>query len=544
VQRFVYRSDVVKTETSTDFDAVVVGAGFAGMYMLYRLRNAGLTVRVYEAGDGVGGTWYWNRYPGARCDVESMEYSYSFSPELQQDWKWTERFATQPEILSYLNHVADRFDLRPDIQLETTVTAAEYDDADETWTVTLHDGTSVTARFFIMAAGCLSNARVPSFAGLDSYLGRTFHTGDWPAGGVDLTALRVGVIGTGSSGVQVIPEVADDAGELVVFQRTPNFTMPARNAPLTPEQITEFKAEYEQLRERARHSPNGTLRKNYAESAVAAPDEVREERFEFGWQRGGNDIVGSFNDFMVDKAANDLLANFLRAKIRSIVSDPDVAESLTAQTYPVGAKRLCLGTDYYETFNRQNVTLVDLQKTPVDTFTPRGIHTTEQEYELDAIVFATGFDAMTGSILRVDIRGRGGRSLRDDWTAGPHTYLGVACHGYPNMFLITGPGSPSVLSNVVVSIEQHVEWISDHLEYLRKNDLSTSEADFRAQEDWVMHVNEVADRTLMPKAASWYMGANVPGKPRVFMPYIGGVGKYREICDEIADDDYRGFVTH
>jgi cyclohexanone monooxygenase len=544
VQRFVYRSDVVKTETSTDFDAVVVGAGFAGMYMLYRLRNAGLTVRVYEAGDGVGGTWYWNRYPGARCDVESMEYSYSFSPELQQDWQWTERFATQPEILRYLNHVADRFDLRPDIQLETTVTAAEYDDANETWTVTLHDGTSVTARFFIMAAGCLSNARVPSFPGLDSYLGRTFHTGDWPAGGVDLTVLRVGVIGTGSSGVQVIPEVADDAGELVVFQRTPNFTMPARNAPLTPEQIAEFTAEYEQLRERARHSPNGTLRKNYAESAVAASDEVREERFEYGWQRGGNDIVGSFNDFMVDKAANDLLANFLRAKIRSIVSDPDVAESLTAQTYPVGAKRLCLGTDYYETFNRQNVTLVDLQKTPVDTFTPRGIRTTEKEYELDAIVFATGFDAMTGSILRVDIRGRGGRSLRDDWAAGPHTYLGVACHGYPNMFLITGPGSPSVLSNVVVSIEQHVEWISDHLEYLRKNDLSSSEADFRAQEDWVTHVNEVADRTLMPKAASWYIGANVPGKPRVFMPYIGGVGKYREICDEIADDEYRGFVTH
>ena len=544
MQRFVYRSHVVKTETSTDFDAVVVGAGFAGMYMLYRLRNCGLRTRVYEAGDGVGGTWYWNRYPGARCDVESMEYSYSFSPELQQEWQWTERFATQPEILRYLNHVADRFDLRPDIQLETMVTAAEYDDANETWIVTLQDGTRVTTQFFIMAAGCLSNARVPSFPGLDSYVGSTFHTGDWPADGVDLTGRRVGVIGTGSSGVQVIPEVANDAGELVVFQRTPNFTMPARNAPLTPEQIAEFKADYDELRERARHSPNGTLRKNYAESALAAPEEVRLERFEYGWQRGGNDIVGSFNDFIVNKAANDLLADFLRSKIRSIVSDPAVAESLTAQTYPVGAKRLCLGTDYYETFNRENVTLVDLRKTPVDTFTPRGIRTTEKEYELDAIIFATGFDAMTGSILRVDIRGRGGRSLRDDWAAGPHTYLGVACHGYPNLFLITGPGSPSVLSNVVVSIEQHVEWISDHLEYLGKNDLNTSEAEFRAQEDWVTHVNEVADRTLMPKAASWYMGANVPGKPRVFMPYLGGVGKYREICDEIAADDYRGFVTH
>jgi cyclohexanone monooxygenase len=543
VQVFVYRSDVVKTEESTDYDAVVVGAGFAGMYMLYRLRNAGLTVRVFEAGDGVGGTWYWNRYPGARCDVESMEYSYSFSPELQQEWHWTERFATQPEILRYLNHVADRFDLRPDIQLETTVTAAEYDEASETWDVTLHDNSTVTARFFIMAAGCLSNARVPSFPGLDSYVGRTFHTGDWPAEGVDLTGQRVGIIGTGSSGVQVIPEVANGAGELYVFQRTPNFTMPARNAPLTPEQIADFKARYPELRERARHSPNGTLRKNYAESALTAPEDVRRERFEYGWQRGGNDIVGSFNDFMTNKSANDLLADFLRDKIRSIVRDPEVASSLTAQNYPVGAKRLCLGTDYYETFNRDNVRLVDLRRTPVEEFTPRGIRTTQQEYELDAVIFATGFDAMTGSILRVDIRGRGGRSLRDDWAAGPHTYLGLACHGYPNMFLITGPGSPSVLSNVVVSIEQHVEWIGDHLEYLRKNDLSTSEADLQAQEDWVAHVNEVADRTLMPKAASWYMGANVPGKPRVFMPYIGGVGKYREICDEIADDDYRGFVT-
>jgi cyclohexanone monooxygenase len=539
----MYRNRVVKTEKSADFDAVVVGAGFAGMYMLYRLRNAGMTVRVFEAGDGVGGTWYWNRYPGARCDVESMEYSYSFSAELQQEWQWTERFATQPEILRYLNHVADRFDLRPDIQLETTVTAAEYDEASGTWDVTLHDNSTHTARYLIMAVGCLSNARVPSFPGLDSYVGRTFHTGDWPVEGVDLTGQRVGVIGTGSSGVQVIPEVANGAGELFVFQRTPNFTMPARNAPLTPEQVATFKAQYAQLRELARHSSNGTLRKNYAESALAAPEDVRRERFEYGWQRGGNDIVGSFNDFMTNKSANDLLADFLRDKIRSIVRDPDVAASLTAQNYPVGAKRLCLGTDYYETFNRGNVRLVDLRKTPVEEFTPRGIRTTEREYELDAVIFATGFDAMTGSILRVDIRGRGGRSLRDDWAAGPHTYLGLACHGYPNLFLITGPGSPSVLSNVVVSIEQHVEWIGDHLEYLRKNDLSSSEVDLPAQDGWVAHVNEVADRTLMPKAASWYMGANVPGKPRVFMPYVGGVGKYRETCDDVAADDYRGFVT-
>ena len=524
-----------------DYDAVVVGAGFAGMYMLHRLRNAGFAVRVYEAGAGVGGTWYWNRYPGARCDVESMEYSYSFSEELQQEWEWTERFATQPEILRYLNHVADRFDLRPDIQLETTVVSADYDEANARWTVSLHDGSQVTARFVIMASGCLSQARVPSFPGLDSYLGRTFHTGDWPVEGVDLTGQRVGVIGTGSSGVQVIPLVAQEAAELVVFQRTPNFTMPARNAPLNPEKIAATKVRYDELRETARHSRNGTLRVNHDEPASTAPAQLRLERYEAGWAYGGNDIVGSFNDLMVDQSSNDTLADFLRGKVRSIVKDPEVAHALTAQEYPVGAKRMCLGTDYYETFNRENVTLVDLRSEPIETITPQGIRTAAREYELDAIVFATGFDAMTGAILRVDIHGRGGRSLREDWAHGPHTYLGLSAHGYPNLFFITGPGSPSVLSNVVVSIEQHVEWIGDQIEYLRKNDLTTSEPDLDAQEAWVAHVNEVAGRTLMMKAASWYLGANVPGKPRVFMPYVGGVGRYREICDEVAADSYRGF---
>jgi len=526
----------------SDFDAVVVGAGFAGLYMLHRLRNAGFTVRVYEAGAGVGGTWYWNRYPGARCDVESLEYSYSFSEELQQEWEWTERFATQPEIMRYLNHVADRFDLRPDIQLNTTVVSAIFDDEELLWTVGLSDGTSVTTRFVIMASGCLSAARIPSFPGLDEYRGRTLHTGDWPKDGVDFTGQRVGVIGTGSSGVQVIPLVAQEARELVVFQRTANFTMPARNAPLDRRTIEEVKANYPALRAQARVSRNGTLRVNYDEPAVTAPESLRRERYEFGWSRGGNDIVGSFNDLMVDQRANDTLANFLRDKIRHIVSDPDVATKLTSQPYPVGAKRMCLGTDYYETFNLDNVELVDLQSSPIERVTTNGIRTADREYQLDSIVFATGFDAMTGAILRVDIRGRDGRSLREDWADGPHTYLGLTSAGYPNLFFITGPGSPSVLSNVVVSIEQHVEWIGDHLEYLRKNNLATTEADVAAQDDWVAHVNEVASRTLMMKAASWYLGANVPGKPQVFMPYVGGVGTYRAICDEVADDDYRGFV--
>ena len=532
----------IKEQTGS-YDAVVVGAGFAGLYSLYRLRAAGFSVRVFEAGDGVGGTWYWNRYPGARCDVESIEYSYSFSAELEAEWEWSERFATQPEILRYLNHVADRFALRPDIQLGARVAAARYDETAEQWDVTLGDGTSVRARYLVMAVGGLSTARTPDLPGLSSFGGATYHTGHWPTEGADFTGQRVGVIGTGSSGVQVIPLVAQEAAELVVFQRTANFTLPARNAPLTRGKVEYFQAHRAELRAQERASRNGTLRKNYDESALAAPAEVREQRFGHWWEIGGSDIIGTFNDLTVDQRANDLLADFIRGKVRQIVRDPRAAAALTSQDYPVGAKRVCLGTDYYETFNRDTVRLVNLREAPLESVTPTGIRTSDAVYELDAIVFATGFDAMTGSILGVDIYGRGGRSLREDWAAGPHTYLGLACNGYPNLFLITGPGSPSVLSNVVVSIEQHVEWVCDHLEYLRKKDLTTTEADYDAQEDWVALVNELASRTLMPKAASWYMGANVPGKPRVFMPFIGGVGRYREICDAVAADDYRGFVT-
>jgi cyclohexanone monooxygenase len=526
----------------TDYDAIVVGAGFAGLYMLHRLRTAGFSVRVYETAPSVGGTWYWNRYPGARCDVESMEYSYSFSPELAAEWEWTERFPTQPEILRYLNHVADRFELRPDIQLETRVTAAEYDDVDRCWTVTPDSGSRVTARFVVLAVGCLSTRRTPDFPGLDTFRGLAVHSGDWPHEPVDLAGKRVGVIGTGSSGVQLIPLVAEQAAHTVVFQRTPNFTMPARNRPLRPDEVREFRAHYAELRDIARHSRNGTLRHNYPERAVTAPPELIEERYAAGWARGGSDIIGSFSDLAVDQNANDTLARFLRGKIQSIVRDPVTAALLAAQDYPVGAKRMCLGTDYYETFNRPDVTLVDVRTQPIQEITPRGIRTDEREYPLDVIVFATGFDAMTGAILAIDIRGVDGRSLREDWAHGPHTYLGLSSAGYPNLFFVTGPGSPSVLSNVVVSIEQHVEWIGDQLEHLRKHDLTRTEATAAAQEKWVRHVNETAAATLMMKAASWYLGANVPGKPRVFLPYIGGVGRYREICDDVAGDDYRGFA--
>ena len=538
-------SENLTIEYAIEYDAVVVGAGFAGMYMLYKLRNAGFSVRVFEAGSGVGGTWFWNRYPGARCDIDSLEYSYSFSEALQQEWEWTERFAAQPEILRYLNHVADRFDLRPDISLETEVLSATFDDAAARWTVAIDDGTqirSVIARFVVLASGCLSQARVPSFPGLDSFAGRTLHTSDWPVEGVDFTGQRVGVIGTGSSGVQVTPLIAEQARETVVFQRTPNFTMPARNQPLAADRVAYVKQNYPQLRAAARTTANGTLRHVYDDPASEASPELIRQRYEAGWEHDNKDIIVAFNDLTRVQESNDTLADFLRAKVRSIVHDPTAAAALTAQDYPVGAKRICVGTDYYETFNRDDVVLADLRRYPLDAITPTGIRTTEREFELDVIVFATGFDAMTGAMLRIDIRGRGARSLREDWAAGPYTYLGVASAGYPNLFFITGPGSPSVLSNVVVSIEQHVEWIADHLEYLRKHDLSMSEASAQAQSEWVAHVNEAAGHTLMLKAASWYLGANIPGKPRVFMPYAGGVGVYRTICNSVADDDYRGFA--
>ena len=524
-------------------DAIVVGAGFAGLYMVHRLRSAGMSVKGFEAGSNVGGTWFWNRYPGARCDVESMEYSYSFSEELEQEWEWTERFPTQPEILNYLEHVADRFELRPHFRFGTRVVSATWDDALSYWVVRTQDGEHSTARFVIMASGCLSTAKVPDVPGADTFAGESLHTSNWPAERVDFKGRRVGVIGTGSSGVQAIPLIAAEAAHTFIFQRTPNFCMPARNRRLEPNEVADAKADLARRRNYARRSASGTLRVTAQESAVEASPALREERYERGWKLGGTGIVASFSDLSVDKAANDTLAEFLRDKIRSIVEDPHTADLLTAQDYPVGAKRLCLGTDYYETFNRTNVSLVDLRSEPIDRITPTGITTTARSYELDAIVFATGFDAMTGSILAVDIRGRGGVSLRDEWSAGPHTYLGVACAGFPNLFLITGPGSPSVLSNVVTSIEQHVEWIGDYMEFLlaRGGDVVT-EPTREAQDAWVAHVNEVAELTLLPRAASWYLGANVPGKPRVFMPYVGGVGAYRERCTEIAAAGYPGFT--
>jgi cyclohexanone monooxygenase len=525
------------------YDVVVVGAGFAGMYVLHRLRGLGFSARVYEQGGGVGGTWYWNRYPGARCDVESMQYSYSFSDELQQQWDWSERYAPQPEILKYANHVADRFDLRPDIQFNTRVDRAEFDERKNLWQVAISGGKSVTAHFVVLATGCLSNARMPDIKGLASFKGPIYHTGNWPHEPVDFSGLRVGLIGTGSSGIQSTPVIAEQAKHLTVFQRTANFSIPARNASLTEEERQAFRDKYPEVRRFAREEArNGIYTELPDRGALDDGANARRSKYEARWQRGGLTFMSVYNDLALNKAANDTAADFVRGKIAEIVDDAETAALLQPRSHPIGTKRICVDTDYFATFNRDNVTLVDIKASPIEEILPHGLRTATATYELDALVLATGFDAMTGSVAKIDISGRNGQTLNQKWAEGPKTYLGLMSAGFPNLFIITGPGSPSVLSNMIVSIEQHVDWIADALSHMRKHGLEAIEADRGAEEKWVAHVNEVAHGTLYPQANSWYMGANVPGKPRIFMPYIGGVGVYRQICNDVAAKGYEGFV--
>jgi cyclohexanone monooxygenase len=525
------------------FDVVVVGAGFAGMYMLHRLRGLGLSVRVYEQGGDVGGTWYWNRYPGARCDVESMQYSYSFADELQQEWDWSERYAPQPEILKYAKHVADRFNLRADIQFNTRVDQAAFDESANQWSVTTSDGATVTAQFVILATGCLSNARMPDIKGFADFKGKVYHTGHWPHEPVDFTGLRVGVIGTGSSGIQSVPVIAEQASHLTVFQRTANFSIPARNAALTAEERQTFRSNYPEIRRFAREEArNGIYTDMPDRGALDDGDNERRARYESRWSRGGLTFMSVYNDLALDKASNDTAANFVREKIAEIVKDPGTAKLLQPSSHPIGTKRICIDSDYFAAFNRPNVTLVDIKSTPIEEILPNGVRTGAKDYEVDALVLATGFDAMTGSVAKIDIRGRNGRTLNQKWAEGPRTYLGLMSAGFPNLFIITGPGSPSVLSNMIVSIEQHVDWIADCIRYMRERDLDAMEASKVAEDNWVAHVNEVAHGTLYPQANSWYMGANIPGKPQIFMPYIGGVGVYRQICNDVAAKGYEGFA--
>jgi len=528
---------------SERYDAIVVGAGLSGLYQLYRLRELGLRTRVIEAADGVGGTWYWNRYPGARCDVQSMSYSYSFSPDLEREWTWTEKYPTQPEILRYINHVAARFDLWPDITFGTRVISTHYDDATGRWTVRTDTAGEFSAQFLIMATGCLSAPKLPEIPGLERYGGRTHQTANWGNDEVRFDGLRVGVIGTGSSGIQSIPIIADQAADLAVFQRTPNFSMPAGNRPLSADEVADMKANYRDWRALQRTSRAGIPGPESMEFAVAAAPEERTAKFQAAWDRGElTALIGTYIDILIDPVANEAAAEFVRDKIRATVHDPEVAETLCPRTFPVGTKRMCLDSGYYQTYNRPNVHLVDLRKTPLVEFTTTGIRTTQTEYELDAIVFATGFDAMTGALTAINVQGRNGLDLASQWSGGPRNYLGLAMAGFPNLFTITGPLSPSVLSNMVVSIEQHVDFIADCIVYMGEHGYDVIEATQNAQDDWVQHVADVGSFTLFPKAESWYTGANVPGKPRVFMPYIGGVGEFRLKCDAVAAIWYEGFT--
>ena len=528
---------------SHEVDVVIVGAGFAGLYMLHRARTAGFAARVIEAGGGVGGTWYWNRYPGARCDIESMEYSYQFDEQLQQEWSWSERYAAQPEILAYLEHVADRFDLRRDISFDTRVERARFDESADRWTVSTDHGTTWTARFVVMATGPLSTANLPDIPGRDTFAGPVLHTGRWPHEPVDFTGMRVGVIGTGSSGVQSIPVIAGEAAEVVVLQRTPAYAVPARNRPLTEEEERGVKAHYAAFRAANRQMTLafGARRPPNDVPALSVAPEERDRVYEERWDYGGLSFLGSFGDLLVDLDANATAAEFVRRKIAAIVDDPEVAALLMPDTV-IGCKRLCVGSGYYETFNRDNVELVDLRTDPIEAITPTGIRVGDRHIELDCLVFATGFDAMTGTLLRMDIVGRGGRTLADAWSAGPGTYLGLGVSGFPNLFLVNGPGSPSALTNMVVSSEHHVEWITECMAWLRDRGLASVEAEPGPQDEWVAFVNAVADFTLFPSCNSWYLGANVPGKPRVFMPLLG-FPTYVDQCTQVAADGYTGFVT-
>ena len=533
------------SDTTTErVDAVVVGAGFSGLYMLKRLRDdLGMSSRVFEAGDGVGGTWYWNRYPGARCDSESYVYCFSFDDDLLQEWNWSGKYPEQPEILNYLNHVADRFDLKSGIQFNTRVTSAHFQDDDGRWLVRTDQGDAVSAKYLITAIGCISTGQIPQIPGLDSFEGEWHHTGAWPHEGVEFAGKRVAVIGTGSSGVQSIPVIARESKHLTVFQRTPQYTIPAQHGTVDQEFLKEVKANYREILTEAKHTAAGFPYDASETSALEVSDEERLETYERLWEKGGfHFMLGSYADIALDRRANDTASEFIRGKIRQIVDDPDTAEKLLPRDHPFASKRALIDTNYFDTYNRDNVDLVDIRHFPIEEITPTGLRTADgAEYEVDVIVFATGYDAMTGTFFKMDIRGRDGRELKDKWSGGPKTYLGLATADFPNMFMITGPQSPSVLSNMPVSIEQHVEWISDFVEYNNEHGIDLAEATQEAEDEWIRHVTDIADQTMYMLADSWYLGANIPGKPRVFMPYAGGVGVYRERCDEIAAAGYEGF---
>ena len=531
--------------TPSDYDVVVIGAGFSGMYALYKLRGLGLRLKGYETGDGPGGTWYWNRYPGARVDIESMIYSYSFDEELEQEWQWPEHFSPQPDLEVYANHVADRFGIRDQVQFETTVTRLRFDELTSLWHVGTDRGEEVTTRFVIAATGSLNATNIPDFKGAETFQGQWYHTSKWPREGVDFRGKRVGIIGTGSTGIQVIPVVAQEAGHLTVFQRTANFSIPSRNRPLDAEYERGWKQEYRQRREMMKSTATAAvlLGQRTDRSVFDVSDAEREEILEQAWEsRSGFRFTGSFKDVRTNEAANEVVAEFVRRKIRATVKDPEVAELLCPKTHPLGTKRLCLDSGYYETYNRDNVTLVDVRANPITEITPAGLRTTAGEYDLDILIYATGFDAMTGSLTRMNVTGVGGVRLEDKWANGPTNYLGFMVAGFPNLFMIHGPGSPSVLAQMIMSAEWQVDWLYDRLGYLLEHGYQQVDTTEEWEESWAREVETAANATLYKKADSWYLGANIPGKPRVFMVYIGGFDNYTRRCNEVVANGYEGFV--
>lgn len=522
-------------------DAVVVGAGFAGLYALHKLRSQGLSVRLFEAAPDVGGTWYFNRYPGCRCDVESVDYCYSFSDELQQEWNWTEKYATQPEILRYINWVTDKLNLRQDITFNTRVSSVVLDEQTLHWTVTTDSGEVVATRFCLMATGSLSAALTPAFPGLDTFAGEVYHTARWPHEPVDFTGKRVAVVGTGSSGIQSIPVIAEQAAQLYVFQRTPNFSIPAGNKPLTAEDMAEIKANYTERRRLSWRSGGGSPHIAHPKNTMEVSVAERRAAFEKRWQLGGVLFSKTFPDQMSDPVANDEARKFYEEKVRAVIDDPQTADLLIPNDHPIGTKRICTDTNYFQTFNKPHVKLVSVRQTPIVSVDATGINTTEARYDVDAIVLATGFDAMTGALAKIDIVGRGGEVLRDDWKDGPRTYLGLGVDGFPNLFILSGPGAPGVLANMVLHAEAHVNWIADCIAHLDAHGYTAIEATPEAVDNWIAECAQRAEATLFPRANSWYLGANVPGKPRVFMLFTGGFAVYNEICAEVAEAGYKGF---
>ena len=523
---------------SIDYDVVIVGAGFAGLYMLYQMKKIGLSARVFEGGDDVGGTWFWNRYPGARCDVPSMQYSYQFDEELQQEWEWPERYSAQPDILKYIDHVANKFNLKKDIEFNSWVTAAEYVADKKAWRIKT-ESQSITSRFCVMATGCLSATNTPDLSGLEKYSGKLLHTGKWPKENIDFTGKTVGIIGTGSSAIQSIPLIAKEAKHLYVFQRTPNYSVPAANTPTDLDEEKEIKSRYAEFRAECASRVTGYEMYLNEKSALSVGEDELKTEYEQRWANGGLMFLGGFSDILTDPAANETAAQFIREKISNIVTDPEVAKILMPE-HKVGCKRLCADTGYYETFNRSNVSLIDVSTDPIKEITNRGLITHESEFEFENLVMATGFDAMTGAIIKVDITGINGITLREQWTEEPTAYLGLSTHNFPNLFTVTGPGSPSVLTNMIPSIEQHVNWITDCITWLDQNGYQSIEADASAESDWAKHVNEVADATIFPTCNSWYLGANIPGKTRTFLPYLG-FPAYVEKCNSVVKNNYEGF---